>query len=142
MSALEKGKANELATIEDIKQEVAAENIRHPHHEIYAEALLRYPTDEHIDRVEEAKLRRKLDFKIIPLLGVCYFFYVSFRASLTYCKPCQPSKQLYCSTSIKPRSHTQPSLESKMTYTSAPRTTPGCRRSSTLDGWRGRSHRI
>lgn len=51
--------------------------IRQPHSEIYAEALLRFPTDEHIDKGEEAKLRRKLDRKLLPLLGICYFFYVS-----------------------------------------------------------------
>ncbi|KAK5626025.1 hypothetical protein RRF57_001741 [Xylaria bambusicola] len=84
MTSLEEGKANEVATIEDVKQEVTADNIRHGNHEIYTEALLRYPTDEHIDRVAEAKLRRKLDFKIIPLLGVCYFFYYVDKTTLSY----------------------------------------------------------
>lgn len=46
--------------------------------ELYREALERYPTDDTIDRVAEKKLKRKLDWRIIPLLGICYFFYVSF----------------------------------------------------------------
>jgi hypothetical protein len=58
-----------------------ADELRHainqPHVEIYAEALAKYPNDESIDQAEEKKLRRKLDRRIIPLLGICYFFYVS-----------------------------------------------------------------
>ena len=45
--------------------------------DIYAEALRRYPTEESIDQVDEKRLKRKLDTRILPLLGVCYFFYVS-----------------------------------------------------------------
>lgn len=45
--------------------------------DLYAEALHRYPNDESIDQVDEKRLRRKLDTRILPLLGVCYFFYVS-----------------------------------------------------------------
>lgn len=44
--------------------------------EIYHEALRKYPDDESIDKDEERRLRRKLDVRIIPLLGICYFFYV------------------------------------------------------------------
>ncbi|KAI0808522.1 major facilitator superfamily domain-containing protein [Xylaria sp. FL0064] len=89
MPTTEEGKANDLATpgvayVEDVKEESLVNNIRHPHHEIYAEALLRYPTDEHIDRAEEAKLRRKLDFRILPLLGICYFFYYVDKTTLSY----------------------------------------------------------
>lgn len=45
-------------------------------HGIYAEALARYPNDESIDQIDETKLKRKLDRRILPLLGICYFFYV------------------------------------------------------------------
>lgn len=45
--------------------------------DLYAEALRRYPNDESIDQADEKRLKRKLDTRIIPLLGVCYFFYVS-----------------------------------------------------------------
>lgn len=51
--------------------------INQPHAEIYAEAIARYPNDEVIDQADEARLKRKLDKRIIPLLGICYFFYVS-----------------------------------------------------------------
>ncbi|KAI1423128.1 major facilitator superfamily domain-containing protein [Xylaria sp. FL1777] len=89
MSNTEDGKVHDLAAqgetyVEDVAKETTADNIRHPHHEIYAEALQRYPTDEHIDRGEEAKLRRKLDYKILPLLGICYFFYYVDKTTLSY----------------------------------------------------------
>ncbi|KAH8800247.1 major facilitator superfamily domain-containing protein [Xylogone sp. PMI_703] len=71
-------------TVEPQKKAVLIQSIRQPHSEIYAEALLRYPTDEHIDRVAEAKLRRKLDYRILPLLGVCYFFYYVDKTTLSY----------------------------------------------------------
>lgn len=45
--------------------------------DMYHEALQRYPNDEAIDKEQERRLKRKLDRRIIPLLGVCYFFYVS-----------------------------------------------------------------
>lgn len=46
--------------------------------ELYAEALRRYPNDESIDKEDERRLRRRIDRRILPLLGFCYFFYVSF----------------------------------------------------------------
>ena len=66
-----------IGDIEDSK--VAAELERHinqPNAEIYAEAIARYPNDEAIDQADEARLKRKLDKRILPLLGICYFFYV------------------------------------------------------------------
>ena len=45
--------------------------------DMYHEALRRYPNDEAIDKDQGRKLKRKLDMPILPLLGVCYFFYVS-----------------------------------------------------------------
>lgn len=53
------------------------ELVRQQHGDLYAEALERYGQDDSIDPEEEKKLKRKLDMRIIPLLGVCYFFYVS-----------------------------------------------------------------
>ncbi|KAI7026003.1 hypothetical protein KC355_g807, partial [Hortaea werneckii] len=54
------------------------------HAELYREALERYPTDESIDSIAEKKLVRKLDWRIIPLLGVCYFFYYVDKTTLSY----------------------------------------------------------
>jgi hypothetical protein len=54
-------------------------NINEPH-SIYAEALAKYPNDESIDQIDEKKLKRKLDRRILPLLGICYFFYVRFES--------------------------------------------------------------
>ena len=51
--------------------------IRQQHAEIYREALERYPSDESIDQAAERRVRRKIDMRILPLLGICYFFYVS-----------------------------------------------------------------
>jgi hypothetical protein len=49
---------------------------------IYAEALAQYPTDDSIDPILEKKVRRKLDRLIIPVLGVCYFFYYVDKTTL------------------------------------------------------------
>lgn len=65
----------------DIKTVVAAVTDR-PVHEMYLEAMERYPNDEAIDQAAEKRLLRKLDMRILPLLGICYFFYVS----LSTCK--------------------------------------------------------
>ena len=89
MSGSEDRKDDNLDVMEDSRIEDAGgqkkgellDNIRQPHSEIYAEALLRYPTDECIDKTAEEKLRRKLDYRILPLLGICYFFYVRSPAS-------------------------------------------------------------
>lgn len=71
--------------VEDTK--IAGEIERHinqPHAGIYAEAIARYPNDEAIDQADEAKLKRKLDKRIIPLLGICYFFYYVDKTTLSY----------------------------------------------------------
>jgi hypothetical protein len=62
-----------------------AYTIKHPNAEIYLEALHRYPNDECIDREKEKSIRRKIDRRILPLLAICYFFYVSTMPS-TDCK--------------------------------------------------------
>lgn len=59
----------------DLKTVVAAVTDR-PVHEMYLEAMERYPNDEAIDQADEKRLLRKLDMRILPLLGICYFFYV------------------------------------------------------------------
>lgn len=59
----------------DVKQTIE-DTIHHPDPQLYAEALRRYPNDEAIDQAEEKRLVRKLDMRILPLLGICYFFYV------------------------------------------------------------------
>lgn len=50
--------------------------------EIYLEALARYPNDESIDQADERRLLRKLDMRILPLLGICYFFYYVDKTTL------------------------------------------------------------
>jgi hypothetical protein len=45
------------------------------HAELYTEALERYGQDGSIDPAAEKRLKRKIDCRILPLLGVCYFFY-------------------------------------------------------------------
>lgn len=74
---------NALSDVED-SPKIAA--INQAHSAMYAEAIERYPSDEAIDGAVERKLVRKLDRRILPLLGICYFFYVSLnihRASRT-----------------------------------------------------------
>lgn len=48
------------------------------HAELYTEALERYGQDGSIDPAAEKKLKRKIDRRILPLLGICYFFYCEF----------------------------------------------------------------
>jgi hypothetical protein len=59
------------------------ERIKQQHADLYLEALQRYGADGSIDPVAEKKLRRKLDMLIIPLLGVCYFFYYVDKTTLS-----------------------------------------------------------
>jgi MFS transporter, ACS family, DAL5 transporter family protein len=77
------------STAEHVEQEVAkpavfGEDINNKHPELYLEALARYPNDESIDRAEEKKLLRKIDARILPLLGICYFFYYVDKTTLSY----------------------------------------------------------
>ncbi|KAL7418778.1 hypothetical protein Q5752_006461 [Cryptotrichosporon argae] len=52
--------------------------------DIYYEALEKYGDDGSIDPAAEKRLKRKLDFRILPLLGVCYFFYYTDKTTLSY----------------------------------------------------------
>lgn len=49
---------------------------------LYLAAITRYPNDESIKEEEEKRLKRKLDRRILPVLGICYFFYVCLREYL------------------------------------------------------------
>lgn len=81
----EKDGVTEMAEVErtDVPQDSsdakaqAAGHIKQDHADLFLEAIQRYPTEESIDREAEKKLKRKLDYRILPLLGICYFFYVS-----------------------------------------------------------------
>ena len=65
------------------KNVVAGESsLDDPNNDIFAEALARYPNDECIDTRDENKVRRKLDLRILPVLGVCYFFYYVDKTTL------------------------------------------------------------
>lgn len=48
--------------------------------EMYHQALQLYPNEQAINKEEEKRLLRKLDARILPVLGMCYFFYVSLYA--------------------------------------------------------------
>ncbi|WRT70523.1 uncharacterized protein IL334_007521 [Kwoniella shivajii] len=54
------------------------------HADIYYEALERYPNDSTINPEDEKRLKRKLDRRILPLLGICYFFYYVDKTTLSY----------------------------------------------------------
>lgn len=62
---------------DDLKADVVDKPSKYARPAIYQEAIDRYPTDESIDEAAERKVIRKIDRRILPLLGVCYFFYVS-----------------------------------------------------------------
>lgn len=61
---------------EDLKKHDVNKLDKYAQPAIYQEAIDRYPNDESIDQVAERKVIRKLDRRILPLLGICYFFYV------------------------------------------------------------------
>lgn len=52
-----------------------ADRIKQQHADLYAEALEKYGQDGSIDPVAEKKLKRKLDRRILPLLGIVSLFY-------------------------------------------------------------------
>ncbi|PIG80465.1 hypothetical protein AARAC_001648 [Aspergillus arachidicola] len=75
----------DVVRIEDLRHVESTQNdpksltttaINQEHSELYLEAIQRYPVDAAIDKDEEKRLIRKLDMRILPLLGICYFFYV------------------------------------------------------------------
>ncbi len=61
---------------------VAGSQVNQNEPELYLEALARYPNDESIDRDAERRLVRKIDMRILPLLGICYFFYYVDKTTL------------------------------------------------------------
>ncbi|CAG9990059.1 unnamed protein product [Clonostachys byssicola] len=58
--------------------------IKQKNAELYLEAIQTYPDDECIDKEEERKLKRKIDRRILPVLGICYFFYYVDKTTLSY----------------------------------------------------------
>ncbi|KAK8137847.1 allantoate permease [Apiospora sp. TS-2023a] len=68
----------------DKQQAVGHVDIQQQHPEMYLEALARYPNDESVDQAEEKRLVHKLDMRILPLLGICYFFYYVDKTTLSY----------------------------------------------------------
>ncbi|KAL2880386.1 hypothetical protein SGCOL_004103 [Colletotrichum sp. CLE4] len=75
--------------VEHVEQDLKKPQLLHgdgqqEYPEIYLEALARYPNDESIDQADEKRLLRKLDMRILPLLGICYFFYYVDKTTLSY----------------------------------------------------------
>jgi len=102
------------------------------HGELYLAALKRYPNDDAIDPAEEKKLVRKLDRKIIPLLGICYFFYV--RVALFSISRSRGATDTNNSMLTRQHSHTRPSLASRKILRLWGPNTHGCLPSSTSVG--------
>lgn len=134
-SSLEKNatELHEVRQSDDIEREAeAAHHIDRKdihvsaHAELYREALERYPTDESIDRVAEKKLVRKLDWRIIPLLGVCYFFYVRSQARSRRSLISLAVADLLPSMSTRRHFLTLPSMVSRKISTSRATITVGC----------------
>ncbi|KUM56748.1 hypothetical protein ACN42_g10456 [Penicillium freii] len=69
---------------ENLKASVADKINQGEDSELYLEAIQRYPNDEAIDKEAEKRLKRKLDMHLIPLLGICYFFYYVDKTTLSY----------------------------------------------------------
>ena len=66
---------------ENLKVSVANKINQGEDNELYLEAIQRYPNDESINKEAEKRLKRKLDIRLLPLLGICYFFYVRWLSS-------------------------------------------------------------
>ncbi|RSH81048.1 uncharacterized protein EHS24_008482 [Apiotrichum porosum] len=62
----------------------AASKIAQQHADLYAEALAKYGVDGDIDPAAEKRVKRKLDRRILPALGICYFFYYVDKTTLSY----------------------------------------------------------
>ncbi|KAG9659251.1 MFS general substrate transporter, partial [Aureobasidium melanogenum] len=77
-------KEEEIEYIDFKPQEPISGELDNDQADLYAEALRRYPNDESIDQADEKRLKRKLDTRILPLLGVCYFFYYVDKTTLSY----------------------------------------------------------
>ncbi|CAI7645701.1 unnamed protein product [Penicillium viridicatum] len=69
---------------ENLKASVADKINQGEDSELYLEAIQRYPNDEAIDKEAEKRLKWKLDMHLIPLLGICYFFYYVDKTTLSY----------------------------------------------------------
>lgn len=69
---------------ENLKVSVADKINQGEDNALYLEAIQRYPNDEAIDKEAEKRLKRKLDIHLIPLLGICYFFYVCWSSQACY----------------------------------------------------------
>ncbi|SCO87567.1 related to allantoate permease [Fusarium oxysporum] len=76
--------SNELETIEPNLKPSAVGEIKQQVEGIYLEAMKRYPTDDYINKEDEKKLKRKIDRRILPVLGICYFFYYVDKTTLSY----------------------------------------------------------
>lgn len=124
---------------ENLKTSVADKINQGEDNELYLEAIQRYPVDEAIDQEAEKRLKRKLDMRILPLLGICYFFYVRRSSRAPYSEDTanitDPNSML-----IRPHFPTQPSLASKKIFIYPAHSIHGCRVSSILDGYSGQFH--
>ncbi|OLN86532.1 putative transporter C757.13-like protein 4 [Colletotrichum chlorophyti] len=69
---------------QDLQKPRVEGDVEQEYPEIYLEALARYPNDESIDQAEEKRVLRKIDMRILPLLGICYFFYYVDKTTLSY----------------------------------------------------------
>jgi hypothetical protein len=86
------GKAGSVGDVEHVErgddnlkdnEPIVGSEVNQDNPEIYIEALARYPNDESIDRDVEKRLIRKIDMRILPLLGICYFFYYVDKTTLS-----------------------------------------------------------
>lgn len=111
-----------------------------PQNDIFAEALARYPNDDCIDTREENKVRRKLDFRILPVLGVCYFFYYVDKTTLYVLIQFALCKHLSMYANQSRLGLMLLSLDSDRTLPSKAKSIHGCQAVSTSVGSYGRSH--
>ncbi|WOO81915.1 putative transporter [Vanrija pseudolonga] len=68
----------------DVEAAPAPEGIKQQNAELYAEALVKYGVEGELDPKAEKRLKRKLDRRILPVLGICYFFYYVDKTTLSY----------------------------------------------------------
>lgn len=132
---------NEVEHVEQDIKALPVYTIDQLNAEIYLEALHRYPNDECIDREAEKRVRRKIDRRILPLLGICYFFYVSTIPS-TGCRALANQHGHMISMLIRLHYPMQLSLALRTTLISMALNIPGSPVSSISAGSSGLSRRI
>ncbi|KAK1924527.1 major facilitator superfamily domain-containing protein [Papiliotrema laurentii] len=71
-------------TVDKFEHSELAAGVAQQNADFYIEALEKYGHDGAIDPAAEKRLKRKIDWRILPILGICYCFYYVDKTTLSY----------------------------------------------------------